>query len=349
MPSSTPPADRYRAAGVDLGAAESAQARIAALVAGTRTAASVGLVGAFGGLVRIPADVKDPVLVASTDGVGTKVLVAIRAGRHGTVGEDLVNHCVNDILAHGARPIGFLDYFATGRLDPAVAEGVVGGVARGCRAHGMPLVGGETAEMPDVYREGEYDLAGTIIGVVSEREALHGDRVAPGDLLLGYAASGFHTNGYSLLRRVVFDTMGLGPDDRFPETDESVADVLLAVHRSYLAAVWPVRTEVHALAHITGGGIPGNLVRVLPPSVDAVVRWGSWVVPAAHRVVQRAGSVADEEMRQVFNLGVGLIAVCPPDGVATAREAAAAAGVETWVIGEVARGTGRVRWERAGS
>jgi phosphoribosylformylglycinamidine cyclo-ligase len=289
------------------------------------------------------------VLVASTDGVGTKVLVAIRAGRHGTVGEDLVNHCVNDILVHGARPIGFLDYFATGRLDPAVAEGVVGGVARGCRAHGMPLLGGETAEMPDVYREGEYDLAGTIIGVVSEREALHGDRVAPGDLLLGYAASGFHTNGYSLLRSVIFGTMGLGPDDRFPEDDRSVADVLLAVHRSYLAAVWPVRTEVHALAHITGGGIPGNLVRVLPPSVDAVVRWGSWAVPAASGVVQRAGSVADEEMRRVFNLGVGFIAVGTAEGVATAREVAAAAGVETWVIGEVVRGTGRVRWERAGS
>jgi len=293
--------------------------------------------------------VRDPVLVASTDGVGTKVLVAIRAGRHGTVGEDLVNHCVNDILVHGARPIGFLDYFATGRLDPAVAEGVVGGVARGCRAHGMPLLGGETAEMPDVYREGEYDLAGTIIGVVSEREALHGDRVAPGDLLLGYAASGFHTNGYSLLRSVIFGTMGLGPDDRFPEDDRSVADVLLAVHRSYLAAVWPVRTEVHALAHITGGGIPGNLVRVLPPSVDAVVRWGSWAVPAASVVVQRAGSVADEEMRRVFNLGVGFIAVGTAEGVATAREVAAAAGVETWVIGEVVRGTGRVRWERAGS
>ena len=346
--SNTPPADRYRAAGVDLGAAEAAQARIAALVRGTRTGASVGHVGAFGGLVRLPADVRDPVLVASTDGVGTKVLVAIRAGRHDTVGEDLVNHCVNDILVHGARPIGFLDYFATGRLDPVVAEAVVRGVARGCRAHEMPLVGGETAEMPDVYREGDYDLAGTIFGVVAEAEALHGDAVAPGDVLVGYAANGFHTNGYSLLRRVVFGALGLGPDDRFPETDASVADVLLAVHRSYLAAVWPVRTAVHALAHITGGGIPGNLVRVLPGRVDAVVRDGSWPEPVACGVVRRAGQVGAAEMRRVFNLGVGLIAVCPPGAVGAAREAAVTAGVETWVIGDVVAGTGTVRWTDVG-
>jgi len=340
-------ADRYRAAGVDLAAADAAKARIAELVTGTRTAASVGLVGAFGGLVRIPRDVKDPVLVASTDGVGTKVLVAIRAGRHGTVGEDLVNHCVNDILVHGARPIGFLDYFASGRLDPAVAAEVVSGVARGCRAHGMPLVGGETAEMPDVYRAGEYDLAGTILGVVAEGEALHGDRVAAGDVLVGYAASGFHTNGYSLLRRVVFGDLALGLDDAFPETGASVADVLLAVHRSYFAAVWPARARLHGLAHITGGGIPGNLVRILPSAVDAVVCEGSWPVPPAFRVVQAGGSVGDEEMRRVFNLGVGLVAVVAQADVAAARAAAREAGVETWEIGGVEPGSGRVRWEAA--
>jgi len=340
-------ADRYRAAGVDLAAADAAKARIAELVKGTRTAASVGLVGAFGGLVRIPSDVKDPVLVASTDGVGTKVLVAIRAGRHGTVGEDLVNHCVNDILVHGARPIGFLDYFASGRLDPAVAAEVVSGVARGCRAHGMPLVGGETAEMPDVYRAGEYDLAGTIVGVVAEGEALHGDRVAAGDVLVGYAASGFHTNGYSLLRRVVFGDLALGLDDPFPAAGASVADVLLAVHRSYYAAVWSVRAKLHGLAHITGGGIPGNLVRILPGSVDAVVREGSWPVPAAFRVVQAGGSVGEEEMRRVFNLGVGLVAVVAQGDVAAVRAAARAAGVETWEIGGVEPGSGAVRWEAA--
>jgi phosphoribosylformylglycinamidine cyclo-ligase len=336
---------RYAAAGVDLDAAARAKARIAELVRGTRTGASVGMVGAFGGLVRLPADVPKPVLVASTDGVGTKLLVAIRAGRHDTVGEDLVNHCVNDILVHGARPIGFLDYFATGRLDAAVAADVVSGVARGCRAHGMPLVGGETAEMPDVYRAGEYDLAGTIVGVVGEDEALHGDRVRPGDVLVGFAANGFHTNGYSLLRRVVFDIMGLDVGDPFPATGRSVADVLLDVHRSYFEAVWPVRHAVHALAHITGGGIPGNLDRVLPRDVDAVVAAGTWPVPPACRVVQEAGGIGDEEMRQVFNLGVGMIAVCAPGDAGAVRAAAGAAGVDTWVIGTTAPGAGAVRFE----
>jgi phosphoribosylformylglycinamidine cyclo-ligase len=341
-------ADRYRRAGVDLEAAETAKARIAELVRGTRTAASAGVVGAFGGLVRLPTDVARPLLVASTDGVGTKVLVAIRAGRHDTVGEDLVNHCVNDILVHLARPIGFLDYFASGRLDPAVAAEVVSGVARGCRAHAMPLVGGETAELPDVYRAGEFDLAGTIVGVVAEDEALHGDRVRPGDVLVGYASSGFHTNGYSLLRRVVFGDLALGLGDPFPECGASVADVLLAVHRSYFAAVWPVRSRFHALAHITGGGIPGNLVRVLPEGVNAVVRSGAWTLPPAFRVVQAGGSVSEEEMRSVFNLGVGLIGVCAAGDVAAVRAAAHDAGVETWEIGGVARGRGpgQVRWEQ---
>jgi phosphoribosylformylglycinamidine cyclo-ligase len=338
-------ADRYAAAGVSLDAAERAKARIAELVRGTRTASAVGAVGAFGGMVRLPADVARPVLVASADGVGTKVLVAIAAGRHDTVGECLVNHCVNDILVHGARPIGFLDYFATGKLVPEVAAEVVSGVARGCRSHGMPLVGGETAEMPDVYREGEYDLAGTILGVVSEDEAIHGDRVRPGDVLVGYAANGFHTNGYSLARRIVFGDLKLGVHDPFPETGRSVADVLLDVHRSYVAAVWPVRARLHAIAHITGGGIPGNLDRVLPRDVDALVADGTWPVPVACRVLQQAGQVADAEMRRVFNMGVGLVGVCGPDDVHAVREAAQAAGVETWVIGTTAPGAGRVRWE----
>ena len=337
--------DRYAAAGVHLDLADETKRKIGELVRSTRTPLAVGAVGAFGGMVRLPADVPDPVLVASTDGVGTKVLVAIATGRHGTVGEDLVNHCVNDILVHGARPVGFLDYFATGRLDPAVAEQVVSGVARGCRAHGMPLVGGETAEMPDVYREGDYDLAGTILGVVSEGDALHGDRVRPGDVLVGYAASGFHTNGYSLVRRVIFDDLRLGPDDAYPLDGRSVADVLLAVHRSYFAAVWPVRRTVHALAHITGGGIPGNLDRVLPASVDAVVRDGTWEVPAWCRAVAERGHVDADEMRRVFNMGVGMIAVCAPGDVGAVRQSAASAGVEAWPIGDVAPGTGRVRWE----
>ena len=342
---STSAADRYAEAGVDLLAAERAKVRIAELVASTRTGASRGAVGGFGGLVRVPPDVPAPVLVASTDGVGTKVLVAVAAGRHDTVGECLVNHCVNDILVHGAQPVGFLDYFATGRLDPEMAADVVSGVARGCRAHGMPLVGGETAEMPDVYRAGEYDLAGTIVGVVAEAEAIHGDAVRAGDTLIGYAANGFHTNGYSLLRRVLFGDLGLRVHDRFPGSDASVADVLLAVHRSYFVALWPVRRTVHALAHITGGGIPGNLSRVLPGGVDAIIAADAWPVPAACRVVQEGGRVEAAEMRRVFNLGVGMIAVCAPGDADAVRSAATGAGVETWRIGRVAAGSRGVRWE----
>jgi phosphoribosylformylglycinamidine cyclo-ligase len=209
----------------------------------------------------------------------------------------------------------------------------------------MPLVGGETAQMPDVYRSGEYDLAGTVVGVVSEREAIHGERVRGGEVLIGYAASGFHTNGYSLLRRVLFEAMRLDVGDTFPDTGRPVADVLLEVHRSYFAAVWPVRLLVHALAHVTGGGILGNLRRVLPSDVDAIVKDGTWPVPAAYRVVQRGGGIAEAEMRRVFNLGVGMIAVCARDDVGAVRTAAGAAGVETWVIGTTAAGSGVVRWE----
>ncbi|OGU03476.1 MAG: phosphoribosylformylglycinamidine cyclo-ligase [Gemmatimonadetes bacterium GWC2_71_10] len=337
--------DLYRAAGVDIRAGDRAKRRIGELVRGTWTGASLGAIGAFGGMVRLPVDIPDAVLVASTDSLGTKVMVAKLAGRHDTVGEDLVNHCVNDILVHGARPIGFLDCFSCGRLDADVLAAVIEGAARGCRAHDMPLLGGETAQLPDVYEPDDYDLSGTIIGVVSEAEAIHGDRVAAGDALVGYEASGFHTNGYTLVRRVVFDVMRLSLGDELPGTGRSVADVLLAVHRSYFAALWPVRHVVHALAHITGGGIPGNLNRVLPSSVDAVVEPSSWAVPAWCTAIQRGGGVEHEEMRRVFNLGIGMIAVCAPADVDAVRAAAKSAGVATWVIGRVARGCGAVRWE----
>jgi phosphoribosylformylglycinamidine cyclo-ligase len=235
--------DRYAAAGVNLEAAEAAKRRIAALVRTARTPLALGEIGAFGGMVRVPAGYEHPVLVLSTDGVGTKVLVALRAGIHDTVGEDLVNHCVNDILVHGARPLAFLDYLATGQLDPEIAAAIVTGVTRGCRAHDMTLAGGETAQLPDLYQPGHYDLAGTIVGVVEERAALHGDRVRPGDVLIGYASNGLHTNGYTLARRIVFDTLGLDVHDQFPETDRTVAQVLLAVHTSYAAACRSARCD----------------------------------------------------------------------------------------------------------
>ncbi|MGH7753733.1 MAG: phosphoribosylformylglycinamidine cyclo-ligase [Gemmatimonadales bacterium] len=333
-------AERYRAAGVDLDTAEEAKRRIAELVQGTRTPLATGSVGGFGGMVRLPAGLGDPVLVMSTDGVGTKVLVAIRAGRHHTVGEDLVNHCVNDILVHGATPIAFLDYIAAAKIDPAVAERIVEGVARGCRAHQMTLVGGETAALPDLYQAGHYDLAGTIVGVVEARDALHGDRVSPGDVLIGYAAGGLHTNGYTLARRIIFQDMGLDVSDPFPEDGRSVADVLLEVHRSYFAALRPVISRVHALAHITGGGIPGNLARVLPQGCRAVVNAGAWEWPAVFRVLQRAGKVSTDEMRRVFNLGIGMIAIAGSPDVEPLRQAARAARIETCVIGEIGVGNG---------
>lgn len=331
--------ERYAAAGVRFDAAEEAQRRIAALVRTTRTPLALGQIGAFGGMVRVPPGYERPVLVLSTDGVGTKVLVAARAGVHDTVGEDLVNHCVNDILVHGATPLAFLDYVATGQLEPDVAAAIVAGVARGCRAHDITLAGGETAQLPDLYQPGHYDLAGTIVGVVEERSALHGDLVRPGDVLIGYASNGLHTNGYTLARRIVFDTLRLDVLDEFPETGRSVAQVLLDVHRSYATAVRPVISRLHALAHITGGGIPGNLVRVLPAGAEAVVDAGGWPWPALFRVLMRAGDVSLGEMRRVFNLGIGMIAVAGRDDAEAAMATAKRAGIEAWIIGEVRAGT----------
>ena len=335
-------ADRYREAGVDLQAAELAKQKIGEVVASARTDRSVGIVGAFGGMVRLPADVPDPVLVMSTDSVGTKVLVAAQAGRNDTIGEDIVNHCVNDILVHGARPLAFLDYIATASMDPEVVATVVKGVARGCRAHDMTLAGGETAEMPDVYQGGVYDLAGTILGVVSESEALHGDLARVGDVLLGYEATGLHTNGYSLARHIVFEQLGLEMDSIVPDLAEPIGEALLAVHRSYHAAVSPVLKQVHALAHITGGGIPGNLSRSLPAGCDAVVDSSQWVMPNLFSFLQHAGKVERNEMFRVFNMGIGMIGVIPHTAVDQAQSAALSAGVPTWVIGEVVEGRGQV-------
>ncbi|MGH7532974.1 MAG: phosphoribosylformylglycinamidine cyclo-ligase, partial [Gemmatimonadales bacterium] len=313
---------QYAAAGVDLETAEDAKARIGRMVAATRTGLSLGDVGAFGGMVRVPAGYRSPVLVMSTDGVGTKVLVALAADRLDGVGEDLVNHSVNDILVHGARPIAFQDYIAGSSLTAERIASVVEGVARGCRNHEMALTGGETAMMPGLYQAGHFDLAGTILGVVEEDQAIHGDRVVPGDVLLAYASSGLHTNGYTLARRIIFDVMKLSLDSTFPGTEKTVADQLLAVHRSYAAAVMAVVARAHAIAHITGGGIPGNLVRVLPDRCEAVVDTKSWTPPPLFQVLQQQGKVAADEMRDVFNLGVGLIVVLAPGDVDAASAAA---------------------------
>jgi phosphoribosylformylglycinamidine cyclo-ligase len=339
-------AHQYASAGVDLAAAEAAKARIAELVAGTRTALTVGRPGAFGGMVRVPEGMRRPTLVLSTDGVGTKVLVALRTRRFDTVGEDLVNHSVNDILVHGARPIAFMDYIAGADLGIEAIAQIVAGIVRGCQAHEMALAGGETAQMPGLYQPGSFDLAGTIVGVVEEDRALHGDAIVPGDVLLGYASNGLHTNGYTLARRIIFDRMGLAPTDMLGDTGATVADALLAVHRSYYRAVLPVLSGFHGLAHITGGGIAGNLVRILPQHCSATVDPGTWELPPLFTTLQQAGQISTQEMREVFNLGVGLIAVLPPEAVPAAQAAAASAGVTTWLMGEIQRGSRTVRFAR---
>jgi phosphoribosylformylglycinamidine cyclo-ligase len=328
----------YRTAGVDIDAADDAKQRMKALVESTLTAGARGSFGGFGGMFRVPTDVAKPVLVASADGVGTKLKVAIAAGRHDTVGHDLVNHCVNDILVQGAIPLFFLDYVAFGALDPLVAEAIVAGVAAGCRENRCALLGGETAEMPGVYTPPDYDLAGFIVGCVDEDATLGAHRVREGDVLVGLASSGLHTNGYSLARRVVFDRMGLGVDDPFPGEPASVADVLLRIHRSYLSVLRPVLSAVRAMAHITGGGIPGNLNRVLPPHLDAVVNSASWEVPNLFARIERAGGVERVEMLRTFNMGVGMIVIAGPADAGAVVAAAAAHDVGAWPLGEIRRG-----------
>lgn len=332
----------YRAAGVDVEAGDEAKRRIRSLVESTYTAGVRGAFGAFGGMFRVPTGIDHPVLVSSADGVGTKLKVAIEAGKHDTVGHDLVNHCVNDVLVQGATPLFFLDYVAFGALDPEVLEAIVAGVAAGCRENGCALLGGETAEMPGVYTPPDYDLAGFIVGAVGEDDALGPSRVRVGDVLVGLASSGLHTNGYSLARRIVQDRLGLKAHDAFPGLGVSVADALLRVHTSYLAALRPVLRRLHALAHITGGGIPGNLDRALPGEVDAVVRLDGWTVPELFARLQHAGSVPRDDMFRTFNMGVGMIAVCAPDDAALVVESAARAGIAAWTIGEVRPGSGRV-------
>jgi phosphoribosylformylglycinamidine cyclo-ligase len=332
----------YRAAGVDIDAADDAKQRIKAHVLSTLTAGARGEFGGFGGMFRVPTDVPKPVLVASADGVGTKLKVAIEANRHDTVGHDLVNHCVNDILVQGASPLFFLDYVAFGRLDPIVAEGIVAGVAAGCRENGCALLGGETAEMPGVYTPPDYDLAGFIVGYVDEDAILGPARLREGDVLVALESSGLHTNGFSLARRIVDERMQLDANDRFPGDARSVADVMLAVHRSYLESLRPVLSRVHAMAHITGGGIPGNLNRVLPPTLDAVVDTSTWEIPNLFRQLAQAGNVDRDEMFRAFNMGVGMLVIGPADAAQDVVEAAAECGVKAWCAGAVQRGSGRV-------
>ena len=333
----------YRSAGVDIESADEAKHRIRRLVESTFTAGARGTFGGFGGMFRMPDGLRRPLLVSSADGVGTKIKVAIEANRHDTVGHDLVNHCTNDILVQGARPLFFLDYVAFGKLEPAVVEAVVAGVAAGCRENGCALIGGETAEMPGVYSPPDYDLAGFIVGCVEEDAVLGPERVRPDDILIGLESSGLHTNGYSLARRIVAERMKLAPSDPFPGARGStVADVLLSVHRSYLPALGPVLDRVHAMAHITGGGLPGNLNRALPDTLDAVVETGSWSVPNVFLQLEMAGGVERAEMFRAFNMGVGMVVIAEPGSATAIESSARSAGVHAWTLGRVVPGAGRV-------
>ncbi len=334
----------YRDAGVDIDAATRAMGGIAALVRSTRTPDTLSEIGSFGGLYRVPAGLQSPVLVASTDGVGTKLKVAFMTGRHDTIGEDLVNHCVNDILVQGATPLFFLDYLGVGKLEEGVVEAIVTGVARGCRANGCALLGGETAEMPGLYAPGDYDVAGTIVGVVEEGRLLDGSTIEEGDAIIALASTGLHTNGYSLARRIVFDVLKLGVNDPFPGETASVGEVLLRVHRSYLPAVRPLLEEglVHGLAHITGGGLIDNVPRVLPEGLAARIDRSSWEIPNLFRTLQEAGRVDEMEMFRAFNMGVGMVAIVRAASADGVLERFRAAGEEAWIVGEIVRGDGDV-------
>lgn len=339
---------RYRDAGVDIAEADRAVASIKKYARQTFTRAVLTDIGSFGASYQL-SGMRKPVLVSSADGVGTKLKIAFLTGRHHTVGEDLVNHCVNDIAVQGAIPLFFLDYFATGKLDAEVAASVVSGIARGCRQNGCALIGGETAEMPGLYAEGEYDLAGFIVGAAERSALLTGAGIRPGDVLLGLPSAGLHTNGYSLARKLLFEKAGYGPKTMLPEIGATVADALLAVHRSYLK---PIRalTGIGLLkgaAHITGGGITDNTPRMLPKGLAVIVETGAWKIPPLFEVLKAIGKIPEEDYRRTFNLGIGMILTVPARAVSRAEAALRRAGESPFRIGSVVvqrRGRPRVEY-----
>ena len=332
----------YKASGVDIDAGNETVRRIRTLARSTFTPGVMSDIGSFGGLFRLePGRYRDPILVSSADGVGTKLKVAFLTGRHDTIGVDLVNHCVNDILVQGAQPLFFLDYLATGRLSPAVAESIVGGLARACRENGCALIGGETAEMPGFYAEGEYDLAGFIVGVVERERLITGRGIAEGDVLVGIPSSGLHTNGYSLARRIAFERLKLDAGSLVPELGTSVGEAFLQPHRSYLPIVSPILDygAIKGMAHITGGGLTDNIPRVLPHGTAAVVDTSSWDVPPVFRWLQEAGGVPADDMLRTFNMGIGLVLVTARDRAEPlVEELAARGGRDARVIGEIVAG-----------
>ncbi len=338
----------YKSSGVDIDAGNETVKRIRKLAKSTFTAGVLSEIGSFGGLFKLDtAAWKEPVLVSSADGVGTKLKVAFMMNRHRTIGADLVNHCVNDILVQGAVPLFFLDYLATGKLSPDVAEQVVEGLAAACRENGCALLGGETAEMPGFYADGEYDVAGFIVGAVDRAQIVDGRGIAPGDVLIGLPSTGLHTNGYSLARQVAFETLKLKADSHVPDLGETIGDALLRTHRSYLPVIKPLlgRNLIKGMAHITGGGITDNLPRVLPPGVSARVNRTSWRVPAIFRWIGESGRVPEYDLRRALNMGIGMIVVAAERDADAVRQALLNAGeANSVVIGDIIRGNQDVQY-----
>jgi phosphoribosylformylglycinamidine cyclo-ligase len=328
----------YKDAGVDIQAGEELVRRIKRRVRSTFTSNVLTDIGAFGAFYRADfRGIRKPVLVTSVDGVGTKLKIAFAMNRHDTVGQDLVNHCVNDILVCGAKPLYFLDYFATGKLFPAVAAQVIEGFVTACRQNGCSLVGGETAEMPGFYNEDEYDLAGTIVGVVDEKRLIRGQRIRKGDILLALPSTGLHTNGYSLARSVLLERFQL--DQYFEELRGILGDSLLTVHRSYYKTVYPLlsKFEIKGMSHITGGGLEGNTMRVVPKGLKLSVDWNAWERPWIFKLIQKTGNVPEEDMRRTFNLGVGLVLIVSRGEVDGIQAALRRKRERSFVVGEIVR------------
>ncbi len=335
----------YRAAGVDIEAGDAFVSRIKGMVESTFRSGVHGGLGGFSGAVRVPlGEIKRPLLVASTDGVGTKLKIAFAMGRHDTVGIDLVAMCVNDVVVTGARPLFFLDYLSMGKLDSDKAFQIIQGIARGCQEAECSLIGGETAEMPGFYRPGEYDLAGFAVGLVDEDRAIDSSRVKSGDRIIGVASSGLHSNGFSLVRRLVFDLLKLDVDDWIDELESPLGDALLKPTRIYVRVILDLVQDfsVSAIAHITGGGIPGNLSRVVPPGCRAVIEKGGWEIPVIFRFLQERGGVSQEEMLRTFNNGIGMILIVRPSDVDVVMARAREMGERTFLIGEIVRGKGSI-------
>ncbi len=340
----------YARAGVDIDAQEAALGGIKELVRSTATPGVLSGVGSFGGLFRPAIDgLDEPILVSSADGVGTKLAVARLAGDFSTVGQDLVNHCANDILVQGATPLFFLDYVGAGVLEPKAVVELVRGLAAGCRENACALLGGETAEMPGFYQEGDYELVGFIVGMVDRKALLDGSRVRSGDLLIGLPSSGLHTNGYSLARHVFFERLGLSVDDRIPgiEDRRELVRILLEPHRSYLPALRPLlgHPALHAMAHVTGGGLTDNLPRILPGGTQAFIRVGSWQIPELFLAIQKHGEVDTAEMFRVFNMGIGMVLVVDPDAAGEVLGVLAGEQQKAMPIGTVQAGSGGVIYD----